>query len=173
VPFAIASAVVFEGMRAGAGTFRLVLDLPARARLGSVAFAEFCRATDLSTRGVVFYAIYGFGGVLLTLTAWLVTARGRSSPRVHNLLGAAVLWSIFVLVFTIQAAPLMWRVGSAPPDALLLAALLDRFTFWTTLRVCCVDLSFLATVAALVSLVFDQRSGCGSQTDSGGLESGS
>ena len=50
----VAAATVFEGIRAGAGTFRLLLDLPARHRLGPGAFAAFSRATDLSAFGVVF-----------------------------------------------------------------------------------------------------------------------
>jgi hypothetical protein len=63
---AIAVAAGFEGLRAGAGTFRVLLDLPARTRIGPLAFAELSRATDLSTRGIVFYAVFGIGGALVT-----------------------------------------------------------------------------------------------------------
>lgn len=43
-----------------------MIDLPARSRIGPIAFAEFSRATDLSTAGMVFYVLYGVGGALLT-----------------------------------------------------------------------------------------------------------
>jgi chromate transport protein ChrA len=58
----------------GAGTFRLLLDLPARSRV------EFSRATDLSTTGIIFCALYGVGGALLTALA-ARPSPGRSSPR--------------------------------------------------------------------------------------------
>jgi hypothetical protein len=148
LPVALAGALVFEGLRAGAGTFRVLLDLPARHALGPLAFAAFSRATDLSTRGVVFYAIYGFGGVLVTGLAWYEASRAKASPRIRTLLVGAFACSVAVLVLTTQAAPLMWRIGAAPADQALLGSLLDRFTLWTTLRVVCIDASFLAVVVA-------------------------
>jgi hypothetical protein len=149
VVLALAVAAAFEGLRAGAGTFRALLDLPARTRIGSLAFAEFSRATDLSRAGVVFYVIFGVGGVLITGAAWLIAVRGGAPRAIRRLLATSVLASLLVLVFTTQAAPLMWRVGSAPPDPELLRALLDRFTSWTLLRIACVDVSFAAVLAAL------------------------
>jgi hypothetical protein len=146
---AIAAAAGFEGLRAGAGTFRVLLDLPARTRIGPLAFAELSRATDLSTRGVVFYAVFGIGGAFVTGVTWLLAMRGRAPRAIRRLLAISVLASLLVLVLTTQAAPIMWRVGSAPPDPALVAGLLDRFTAWTIARVVCVDLSFSAVLGAL------------------------
>lgn len=151
----LAAAVLFEGLRAGAGTFRLLLDLPARSQIGPVAFAAFSRATDLSTLGIIFYAAYGFGGVLLTGAAWLAAHRSGASRRLRALLALACSCSIAVLVFTTQAAPLMWRVGSTPSEPGQLAALLDRFAFWTELRIACVDVSFISALAALTLPLLD------------------
>lgn len=155
----LAATAVCEGVRAGAGTFRLLLDLPARVAVGPVAFAQFSRATDLSTRGIVFYALYGFGGALLTAAAWYAARRAGARRQVRALLGVAALCSLAVLLFTIPAAPLMWDVGSASSDAARLGALLDRFTFWTTLRVACVDVSFLSVVATLTALAYPRPAG--------------
>jgi len=146
---AMAVAVAFEGLRAGAGTFRALLDLPARGRLGPLAFAEFSRATDLSKVGVVFYVVFGVGGALVTGVTWLIAVRGHAPGVVRRLLATSAIASLLVLVLTTQAAPLMWRVGSAPADPALLAGLLDRFTAWTLARVVCVDVSFGAVLAAL------------------------
>jgi len=157
LPFVLALTAVFEGIRAGSGLFRVLLDLPARFRLGPVAFAEFSRATDLSTRGIVFYVLYGFGGALLTAAAWLVASRARASRSVRALTGAACICSALVLILTLQAAPLMWSVGSSPNEPAMLADLLDRFTFWTTLRIACVEVSFLAIVTAMTILMLERQ----------------
>jgi hypothetical protein len=148
---------VFEGGRAGAGTFRLLLDLPARLRIGPVAFAEFSRATDLSTRGIIFYSVYGFGGFVLTAAVWYAAFRAKAPRFARSLLGAACICSVAVLVLTTRAAPLMWKIGSGSTEPVALAALLDRFTVWTALRVACVDASFLSVVAAMTGLVLASR----------------
>jgi len=146
---ALALAAGFEGLRAGAGTFRALLDLPARTRVGPLAFAEFSRATDLSTTGIVFYVVFGIGGALLTAAVWFIAVRGRAPALVRGLLATSTIASVLVLVLTARAAPLMWQVGSAPPDPALVRGLLDRFTAWTMARVACVNVSFAAVLAAL------------------------
>jgi hypothetical protein len=148
----LSATALFEGMRAGAGTFRVIIDLPARARVGSIAFAEFSRATDLSTRGIVFYALYGFGGLGFTATTWWMASRAHAPASIRRLCAVAALSSFAVLLLTTQAAPLMWSVGVPSADAARVGELLDRFTFWTLLRVLCVDVSFLSVVAALTIL---------------------
>ena len=79
--------VAFEGLRAGAGTFRMILDLPARATIGPVAFAQFSRATDLSAVGVAFYVAYGIGGALLTATTWIAALRSQLDREAKILTG--------------------------------------------------------------------------------------
>lgn len=61
----------------------------------------------------------------------------------------AFVSSLLILAMTTQAAPLMWHVGSAENDPVLLAALLNSFTFWTNLRFLCADVSFIAVLSAL------------------------
>ena len=145
---AMACAIAFEGLRAGAGTFRVLLDLPARMRLGPIAFAEFSRATDLSTTGVAFYILFGLGGAVITCWTWLIAVGSITPPVIRRLLATAAVSSLLILVMTVQAAPLMWRVGSSPPDPALISDLLDRFTMWMVLRVACADVSFLAVLSA-------------------------
>ena len=149
---ATAIACAFEGLRAGGGTFRALLDLPARTRIGPLAFAAFSRATDLSTVGVIYYVVFGIGGALLTATTWLIARRSQAPRVVRRLLGVSAIASLFVLVLTTQAAPLMWQVGSASPEAALLGSLLDRFAAWTMARIVCVDVSFGSVLGALTFL---------------------
>jgi hypothetical protein len=138
----------FEGFRAGAGTFRMILDLPARTVIGPAAFAAFSRATDLSTAGVAFYAIYGVGGAVLSIALWIAAMRARMARIDLLLIGLSVLCSLGVLVFTTQAAPLMFAIGAATDEAQL-PALIERFVFWTNPRIVLVDLSFVALLAVL------------------------
>ncbi|MEO8179797.1 MAG: hypothetical protein ABI895_13260 [Deltaproteobacteria bacterium] len=108
-------------------------------------------------KGMLFYSLYGFGGALFTAGAWYAARRAKAPRQVRALLGVACSCSAAVLLLTIPAAPLMWKVGSAPRDAATLASLLDRFTFWTTLRIVCVDVSFVAVIAAMTSIVLTCR----------------
>lgn len=145
----LAAVVGFEGLRAGAGTFRMLIDLPARAAIGPVAFAAFSRATDLSPVGVPFYIVYGVGGMLLTLTTWIVAVRGRAGAEVVALTGLSALCSAVILLLTTQAAPLMFAVGNSPDDPQRLSGLLDAFTIWTNWRIGLADLSFVCVLVAL------------------------
>jgi hypothetical protein len=138
----------FEGIRAGAGTFRMILDLPARATIGATAFAEFSRATDLSKVGIVFYAIYGFGGALLTTATLIVAARSKMARVDLMLIGLSVLCSLLVLAFTTQAAPLMFAIGATTDDGQLVG-LIEGFVQWTNLRITLADASFVALVAVV------------------------
>lgn len=148
----LVATTAFEALRAGAGSFRVLIDLPARHRIGPVAFAEFSRATDLSTTGITFYVLYGVGGALLTGATWIAAMRTQAPPVIRKLAAVACACSLVIMLLTTQAAPLMFRVGSSPNDPTLLADLLDRFTGWTQLRILCADLSFGAMLAALTIL---------------------
>lgn len=140
---------VFEALRMGASVFRGLIDLPARNRIGPVAFAEFSRATDLSTTGIIFYVIYGVGGALLTGAMWFVAVRTDSPVFVRRLSSVSVLCSLLILAFTTQAALLMFRVSTSPNDAAVLQELLDGFVFWTYPRLLCACISFIAIITAL------------------------
>jgi hypothetical protein len=148
----LVATTAFEALRAGAGSFRVLIDLPARHRIGPVAFAELSRATDLSTAGIVFYVLYGFGGALLTGATWIAATRVEAPRAIRLLTAVAFVSSLAILLLTTQAAPLMFRIGSSPNDPALLADILDRFTIWTQLRVLCADQSFGAMLAALTIL---------------------
>ncbi len=151
------ATVGFEAFRFGAGTFRVLLDLPARHRIGPVAFAAFSRATDLSFTGIVIYVVYGFGGALLTGATWFVAVRVAAPSVVRRLAAIASIASVSVLAATTQAAPLMFRVGAAPDDPAALADLLDRFSAWTNLRIVCADLSFFCVLSALGYLALKRQ----------------
>jgi hypothetical protein len=105
----------------------------------------------------VFYIIFGAGGALITGAAWMVAVRGGAPRNIRRLLAISAIASLLILVLTTQAAPLMWRVASAPPNPELISSLPDRFTGWTELRVVCADASFLAVLSALTLAALSRR----------------
>ena len=59
------AAVAANGLLSGASGDQSIKQLPARHRLGSLAFSAYSRASDQSI-GVVWYAVLGIGGAILT-----------------------------------------------------------------------------------------------------------
>jgi hypothetical protein len=146
----LALAVGVNVSWAGAITFRVLIDLPARARIGAVAFAELSRATDLSS-GLVFYPLAGVGSAVVSLLAWVVAGRSRASRAVRHLTAAAAVSALLVLVVTTRAAPIMFEIGSSQNDVAVLAALADRFSLLTQIRAVLADLAATAVLAALTA----------------------
>src|SRR5687768_18517520 len=60
------SATVMTGLLAGMNLDKSIVQLPARHRMGVVAFAAFSRANDLGN-GLIAYPILGIGSALLTI----------------------------------------------------------------------------------------------------------
>jgi hypothetical protein len=144
----LALAVGVNVSWAGAVTFRVLIDLPARSRIGPVAFAEFSRATDLST-GLAFYPIAGFSSAAVAVATWLVARRRRAPPPIQVPAGVAAVSTLLVLVVTLWAAPIMFQIGSSPNDAAVLASLADRFARLTQLRALLANLAAASLLAAL------------------------
>src|SRR6266498_4342213 len=75
-----------NGLLAGASLDQSIKQLPARHRIGVLAFARYSQAADLAN-GVAWYAILGVGTALLTLTA---AAAGLADDPPTT--AAAALW---------------------------------------------------------------------------------
>ncbi len=143
----LTAAAGFNLVWAGAATFRVLVDLPARHRLGAVAFAELSRATDLSA-GLVFYPVSALGACALSC-AVAMAARASASRRVRRAAMVAAICSLAVLALTTQAAPIMFRIGASANDASAVESLGDRFTFLTNFRAAFAVLAAVALQYAL------------------------
>ena len=71
------AALVTDGLLAGLSLDKVIVQLPARRRIG-VARTRPTRAADLGN-GIAFYAVAGVGAAVLTLAAFAVAAAGE--PR--------------------------------------------------------------------------------------------
>jgi hypothetical protein len=127
------AATAFTGILAGASLDQSIKQLPARHRIGAVAYSAYAKAADLGN-GIVWYAFVGIGAALLSIATALVTFfRGGDSP--HSLpIYLAALLSILHTLTTTQAAPTMFTQRQHESDEAALTQVFNRFERWQTIR---------------------------------------
>lgn len=134
---------------AGAVTFRVLVDLPSRHRIGPAAFAELSRATDLSV-GLIFYPVCAISSALLACAACATAVRGKAALVVRQQTAVAAAAAVLVLAVTARAAPLMFQIGAAT-DSPAIEGLADRFATLTDLRALLADIAGVALLGALMA----------------------
>ena len=127
------AALAADGILAGLSLDKVIVQLPARRRIGVTAYAAYARAADLGN-GIAFYAAVGVGAAVLTLAAFAVAASVGAPGAVTGLLAAAALLSLVHSAMTARAAPAMFQIGRAGDDQAALAPLLARFARWSAAR---------------------------------------
>jgi hypothetical protein len=149
VMFLIAFAVVINGLLAGLNVDTALVKLPARKRIGALAYATFARGNDLGN-GLVVYPLLGIGAVLFTVLATAIAYLEHSSMGPLLLLSLASLLSLLHTFATTRAAPIMLSIKDAPDDETLLRVKLDRFARWHAVRATFQVLTFFVLLWALV-----------------------
>jgi hypothetical protein len=144
------AAVAFNGVLSGASLDQSIKQLPARRRMGVIAFSAYSRAADLGN-GIVWYAAIGVGAALLTIGA-AVGAYLRVAPAAVAIpLYLAALASLLHSFTTTQAAPTLFQVRQVKDDAARLTLIFDRFERWQTLRAALQVAAFGLTLWALAA----------------------
>jgi hypothetical protein len=144
------AAVAFNGVLSGASLDQSIKQLPARRRMGVIAFSAYSRAADLGN-GIVWYAIIGVGAALLTIAA-AVSAYLRVAPAVVAIpLYLAALISLLHSFTTTQAAPTLFQAQWVKDDAARLTVIFDRFERWQTLRAALQLVTFVLALWALTA----------------------
>ena len=151
VMFLIALAVLINGLLAGLNVDTALVKLPARKRIGALAYATFARGNDLGN-GLVVYPLLGIGAVLFTVLATAIAYLEHSSMGPLLLLSLASLLSLLHTFATTRAAPIMLSIKDAPDDETLLRMKLDRFAYWHAVRATFQVLTFFVLLWALVVL---------------------
>jgi hypothetical protein len=149
VVFLIAIATAINGLLSGLNMDTALVKLPARQRIGAVAYATFARGNDLGN-GLIVYPLLGVGAALLTLLATALANAERSPMEVLLLLSLASLLSILHTFATTRAAPVMLSIKGIPDDEAILTSKLDRFARWHTVRATFQVLAFFVLLWALV-----------------------
>jgi hypothetical protein len=146
----LVAAAAFNGVLSGASLDQSIKQLPARRRMGVIAFSVYSRAADLG-KGIVWYAIIGVSAALLTIGA-AISAYLRVAPAAVAIpLYLAALASLLHTFTTAQAAPTLFRVRQVKDDAAQLTMIFDRFERWQTLRAALQVATFGLTLWALAA----------------------
>ena len=145
----ITFATVINGLLAGLNVDTALVKLPARRRIGAVAYATFARGNDLGN-GLLVYPLLGVGAALLTLLATVIAYIAHSPVEVVLPLSIASLLSLLHTFATTRAAPVMLSLKDVPDDEAVLNAKLNRFARWHALRATFQVLAFFILVWALV-----------------------
>ena len=127
------AALAADGLLAGLSLDKVIVQLPARRRIGAVAYAAYARSADLGN-GVAYYAVVGVGAAALTIAAFAAAAARGSSGTVTGLLAGAAALSVLHSIATGRAAPTMFKIGRAEDTQAALAPLLARFARWSAAR---------------------------------------
>ena len=148
----IVAATACDGLLAGASMDQSIKQLPARHKIGLVAYSEYSRASDLGP-GILWYGILGVSAAVLTIAAAVAAffqgAPSESATPLYVAAGLALLHSLA----TTQAAPTNISQRQVAKDEAALARVFDRFERWQTLRVVLQVLNFGAMLWALVAYV--------------------
>ena len=126
-------ATAFNGILAGASLDQSIKQLPARHKIGVVAYSVYSQASDLGN-GVAWYAIIGVGAALLTIIAALVAFFQRNNLVPATPIYVAAVLSILHSLMTTQAAPTMFSQRRHAQDEAALTEIFNRFERWQTLR---------------------------------------
>jgi hypothetical protein len=145
-------AAGLNGILAGASLDQSVKQLPARHRIGAVAYSAYAKAADLSS-GIPWYTSIGIGSVLVTIAA-SVAARSQQIPAATTLtLYMAVGLSILHTLVTTQAAPTMFSQRRYENDEAALTKIFNRFARLNALRAFLQVATFATLLWALASYV--------------------
>lgn len=129
----VIAATALDGLLAGASLDQSIKQLPARRRIGVIAYSAYSRAADMGT-GFLWYPILGIGGALLTIIA-AILAFAQAIPLSSALpLYLAAVVSLAHSFTTSRAAPTLLRqrrVANSEPE---LTAIFARFERWQTIR---------------------------------------
>jgi hypothetical protein len=144
-------ATAINGLLAGGSLDTALVKLPARRRIGPLAYATFARGNDLGN-GLVVYPVWAISAALLVFLATLLAYLERQPAALLLPLSIAALTSVIHFFFTSRAAPVMLSLKNTPDDAAVLQQKLDRFSFWHAYRAVFQALTFFVLLWALLIL---------------------
>jgi Domain of unknown function (DUF1772) len=143
-------ATAVDGVLAGASLDQSIKQLPARHRIGLVAFSAYSRASD-QANGVAWYAALGIGGALLTLAAAgsAIVVGAPAEQRLPLLLAGCL--TVAHSFTTARAAPVNFAQRKARSDEAALKRIFERFERWQSVRAALQLATFATMLWALAS----------------------
>ncbi|HMF32216.1 MAG TPA: hypothetical protein VKK79_12415 [Candidatus Lokiarchaeia archaeon] len=144
---------VVDGVLGGGSLIKVLVELPARKKMGAVEFAHYGRAADLGN-GRYLYPLIGIGGAALTIISMIEGLLLNLQTQVMVPFYVAAGMAIIHTFTTTRAAPNMFKVGRAGESEEVLKPLLDRFTYWSNWRAIFQFGAFLVFLWAISAYTF-------------------
>ena len=153
LPFILAIATTaIIGPGAGMSLDQAIKQLPARRRIGAVAYSAYSRAGD-QRNGVFLYAPMGIGCLLLAVAAAVSGRLYHLPDTLQTPLDISAVLAVLHSLVTARAAPInLSQLRYQPSDEVNLARVLDSFAFWNGLRTALQVLNFAASLWATIEL---------------------
>jgi hypothetical protein len=147
----VVAATASIGLLAGASLDQSIKQLPARHRIGAVAYSQYSRAADLGN-GILFYGILGVVAALLNMATAIAAYWQGVPPHQANPIYIGAVFAILHSLTTTQAAPTNFSQRKVPADdEAALASVFDRFTSWQNIRCALQILNFGVNLWALIA----------------------
>lgn len=148
---AIATTAVI-GPGAGMSLDQAIKQLPARRRIGAVAYSAYSRAGDQGN-GLFLYPPMGIGSLLLAVAAAVSGHLYHLPDTLQTPLDISGVLALLHSLVTARAAPINFSQRKyQPTDEANLAHVLDRFAFWHNLRTVLQVLNFAMSLWATIAL---------------------
>lgn len=147
----VVATMALSGIAAGASLDVSIRQLPARHRIGVMAYSAYSQATDLGTARI-WYPPLGIGTLLLALaSAMLAFFQRVALPHALPIYVAAVLWVVHLLITLIWALPTLPRQRQVAHDEEQLATIFNQFERLQMVRATLDVLIFTTTLWAVGS----------------------
>ncbi len=127
-------ATIFGAFLAGGNLDRIVVQMPAWRKVGSIGWAVYSRHADLGN-GFYLYPPLAFGGAFFS-TAGLIAFMMDTTAPIMALLPIifAVGFTISGLIFTVKAAPQMLKLRRIGDDPEAIREAFKQFDHWGSWR---------------------------------------
>jgi len=149
----VVATTALSGIAAGASLDVSIRQLPARHRIGVIAYSVYSQATDLGTARI-WYPPLGIGTLLLALaTAVMAFFQHVALAHALPMYLAAVFWIVHLLITLLWALPTLPRQRQVADDEGQLATIFNQFERLQTVRAVLDVLIFALTLWTFASFM--------------------
>ena len=146
------ASLAFNGLLTGATLDQAIKQLPARRKIGAVAYSDYSRAADLGN-GLIWYPVMGVGTAVLTVVTGAVGLSDGASGQRSAALIAIIAGSVLHMASTAAAAPTNISQRKAAGDAVALEKIFNRFARLNAIRAILMVATLATVVWAIVAAI--------------------
>lgn len=146
------ASLTANGLLTGATLDQAIKQLPARKKIGVVAYSDYSRAADLGN-GLVWYPVLGVGTAVLSVVTAGVGLAGNATGAEAAALIALIIGSVAHMGSTALAAPINISQRRAIGDEAALRGVFDRFARLNAIRAALLTATLGIAVWALVAAI--------------------